>query len=42
MKILEVQSDERGQSRISCSIRAVDQETGQDLDPENKLMSRKG
>lgn len=40
VKITEVQNDDRGSVRINCSIRAVDQETGKDLDPENKLTAR--
>ena len=36
----EVQNDDRGGVRIGCSIKAVDQETGKDLDPGNKLTAR--
>ena len=40
VKVTEVQNDDRGGIRIGCSIRAVDQETGNDMDPENKLTAR--
>jgi hypothetical protein len=37
VKILEVREDPNGNLKINCSARAVDQESGQDLDPDNRL-----
>jgi len=37
---MEVQGDGRGGMKISCSMKAVDQETGKDLDPTNSLASK--
>lgn len=37
VKILEVRDDPGGNLKINCSARAVDQESGQDLDPDNRL-----
>lgn len=40
VKVTEVQPDDRGGFKIGCSIRAVDQDTGKDLDPDNVLTYR--
>ena len=40
VKVTEVADDGRGGTKLGCSMRAVDQETGQDLDPDNSLALR--
>lgn len=37
VKILEVREDPSGNLKINCSARAVDQDNGEDLDPDNRL-----
>ena len=37
VKVLSVQPDARGEPRVSCSMRAVGQDDGTDLDPDNAL-----
>jgi len=37
VKVTEVRDDGAGPPRINCSIKAVDQATGEDLDPSNAL-----
>jgi hypothetical protein len=37
VKVLEVRDDGTGNPKVNCSARAVDQETGADLDPSNRL-----
>lgn len=41
VKILEVQEDASGTPRINCSMKAVDQESGKDLDPENRMTTQR-
>jgi len=37
VKVTEVRDDGAGPPRTNCSIKAVDQATGEDLDPNNTL-----
>eukprot|EP00884_Botryococcus_braunii_P001360 jgi/Botrbrau1/11224/Bobra.0075s0020.1 len=37
VKVLEVREDPNGNLKINCSAKAVDQDSGKDLDPENRL-----
>lgn len=43
VKVLEVQRD-GSSTKVACSMKAVDQETGRDLDPENRaaMQPRRG
>ena len=40
VKLIEIQDDGRGGMKISCSMKAVDQESGKDLDPTNAMAAR--
>ena len=42
VKVTEVRDDGGGPPKINCSMRAVDQETGQDLDPDGALLRGAG
>lgn len=37
VKIVDIQEDGHGPVKLNCSMKAVDQDSGADLDPENKM-----
>lgn len=41
VKVTEVRDDGGGQPKINCSMRAVSQEDGRDLDPDNAAAGRR-
>ena len=38
VKLVEVRDDGGGNLKLGCSMKAVDQQTGADLDPQNAML----